>query len=158
MKKKTVKLILDIIKDISNRKGAYGAQIDEDFIYFSDGYMIVRLSKSGEFISEPLEPMFVSGDDMARWYATAKAKDVFIPEAYDKEHSDLVTVWKSFDEVEEADRMALDTNKFKKLSPLGNAMIRLQQAGQTKIARFNGKGWSAIVCGLMINKEENYEV
>lgn len=166
MNKKTVKFILDTIKSVADRPGAYGVQFEShghisgaSHLYFSDGFVCVRLEVCGDYCPVPInDDLWVTGEEMKEWYSKAKASDVFIPTKSDREHVDLVKVWNGFIEsFEETEQSAIDCETFKKLAPL---RVGLMTTGKTRAGDavfFEGKKnkWSAIACGMTEQWKKN---
>ena len=150
MEKKTIKAILDVIKDVSDRPGLYGAQIDGKYIYFTDGYVAIRLEMG---VYENLRPFFdahnvwVSGEQLKEKYKEMSAKDVCLTVKNDKSdnHPDFKELWKDWSvEDYEATPMPIRPDTFKKLAPFGDMLMGLTG----KVVLFNGKGVNAIACPL----------
>lgn len=149
MDKKLIKAILDVIKDVSDRPGLYGAQIDGRYIYFTDGYVAVRL-EMGEY--ENLRPFFdahnvwVSGEQLKEIYKGLGARDVCLTVKDEHgEHPDFKELWKDWGVADyESTPMPIRPDTFKKLAPFGDMLMGLTG----KVVLFNGKGVNAIACPL----------
>lgn len=150
MDKKTIKAILDVIKDVSDRPGLYGAQFDGRYIYFTDGYVAIRLAM-GEY--ENLRPfpmankVWVSGEQLKEKYKEMSAKDVCLTVKNDGgEHPDFKELWEDWSiEDYESTPMPIRPDTFKKLAPFGDMLMGLTG----KAVLFNGKGVNAIACPLV---------
>lgn len=149
MDKKLIKAILDVIKDVSNRPGLYGAQIDGKYIYFTDGYVAIRL-EMGAFESLRPFPMadkvWVSGEQLKEIYKGLGARDVCLTVKNEHgEHPDFKELWKDWSvEDYESTPMPIRPDTFKKLAPFGDMLMGLT----SKVVLFNGKGVNAIACPL----------
>lgn len=149
MDKKLIKAILDVIKDVSDRPGLYGAQIDGKYIYFSDGYVAVRL-EMGAFESLRPFPMadkvWVSGEQLKEIYKGLGARDVCLTVKDEHgEHPDFKELWKDWSvEDYESTPVPIRPDTFKKLAPFGDMLMGLTG----KVVLFNGKGVNAIACPL----------
>lgn len=149
MNKKLIKAILDVIKDVSNRPGLYGAQIDGKYIYFSDGYVAVRL-EMGAFESLRPFPMadkvWVSGEQLKEIYKGLGTRGVCLTVKDEHgEHPDFKELWKDWSvEDYESTPMPIRPDTFKKLAPFGDMLMGLTG----KVVLFNGKGVNAIACPL----------
>lgn len=158
MEKKTIKAILDVIKDVSDRPGLYGAEIDGKYIYFTDGYVAVRLEMG---VYEGLRPfpmadkVWVSGEQLKEKYKEMSAKDVCLTVKDDDNqaaknegrllHPDFKELWKDWSvEDYESTPMPIRPDTFKKLAPFGDMLMGLTG----KVVLFNGKGVNAIACPL----------
>lgn len=149
MDKKLIKAILDVVKDVSDRPGLYGAQIDGKYIYFTDGYVAVRL-EMGQY--ENLRPFFdahnvwVSGEQLKEIYKGLGTRDVCLTVKDEHgEHPDFKELWKDWSvEDYESTPMPIRPDTFKKLAPFGDMLMGLTG----KVVLFNGKGVSAIACPL----------
>lgn len=154
MDKKLIKAILDVVKDVSDRPGLYGASIDGKYIYFSDGYVIVRL-EMGAF--EGLRPfpdahnVWVSGEQFKEIYKGLGARDVCLTVKNEHgEHPDWVELWGRWNNAENvADPLPIRPETFKKLAPFGDMLMSNTEnkMGQ-KLVKFSGKGVMAFACPL----------
>ena len=157
MDKKTIKAVLDVIKDVSDRPNLYGMEINGRYIYFSDGYVVVRL-EMGQY--ENLRPFFsahnvwVSGEQLKGIYKELGARDVCDRiKNEDEDRKERVeweacwTRWENAEPISEAVPIRPET--FKKLAPFGDMLMQLteNELGQ-KLVKFNGKGINAFVCPL----------
>lgn len=162
MEKKLIKAIIDVIKDVKDRPSVWGAEIDGAYIYFTDGYVAVRL-KMGEY--EGLRPftmckdVWVGGKQLDGLYKSMTAKDVCTQVHNDTtEHVDLVDWWEKWaSNREPAELAAIDPVVFKKLVPFGcmNMSITKGADGSGKLVVFKGKGVQAIACPLEKKMEED---
>lgn len=149
MNKKLIKAILDVIKDVSDRPGLYGTQIDGKYIYFTDGYVAVRL-EMGAFESLRPFPMadkvWVSGEQLKEIYKGLGTRDVCLTVKDEHgEHPDFKELWKDWSvEDYESTPMPIRPDTFKKLAPFGDMLMGLTG----KVVLFNGKGVNAIACPL----------
>ena len=161
MEKKLIKAIIDVIKDVKDRPSVWGAEIDGAYIYFTDGYVAVRL-KMGEY--EGLRPftmcknVWVGGEQLNGLYKSMTAKDV-CTQVHDDEgnHVDLVKFWDVWNEDrEDTDMVGINPEVFKKLAPFGSVAMRLTKGknGGGKLVQFSGKGVQAIACPLTKQFEE----
>ena len=156
MDKKLIKAILDVIKDVSDRPGLYGAQfVSHDHItgssyaYLTDGYVAIRLT-CGEY--EGLRPinedMWVGGEQLKTLYKNMGAKDVCLNFHNDggDNHPDFAKLWKDWS-IEDYTNipMPIRPETFKKLAPFGDMLMGLTG----KVVLFNGKGVNAIACPLV---------
>lgn len=154
MEKKLIKAIIDVIKDVKDRPSVWGAEIDGAYIYFTDGYVAVRL-KMGEY--EGLRPftmckdVWVGGEQLNGLYKTMTTKDVCTQVHNDDvgNHVDLVKFWNVWNEDrEDTDVVGINPEVFKKLAPFGSVAMRLTKGkdGGGKLVQFSGKGVQAIAC------------
>lgn len=149
MDKKLIKAILDVVKDVSDRPGLYGAEIDGKYIYFTDGYVAVRLEMG---VYENLRPfpmadkVWVSGEQFKEIYKGLGARDVCLTVKNEHgEHPDFKELWKDWGVADyESTPMPIRPDTFKKLAPFGDMLMGLTG----KVVLFNGKGVNAIVCPL----------
>lgn len=161
MEKKLIKAIIDVIKDVKDRPSVWGAEIDGAHIYFTDGYVAVRL-KMGEY--EGLRPftmcknVWVGGEQLNGLYKSMTTKDV-CTQVHDDggNHVDLVKFWNVWNEDrEDTDVVGINPEVFKKLAPFGSVAMRLTKGkdGGGKLVQFSGKGVQAIACPLTKQFEE----
>lgn len=162
MDKKLIKAILDVIKDVSDRPGVYGAQfVSHDhitgspYIYFTDGYVAIRLT-CGEY--EGLRPinedMWVGGEQLKTLYKNMSAKDVCLNFHNDggDNHPDFTKIWAKWVQGEQdKDPVAIDPNVFKKLAPFGDMIM---YHTDKRLVLFSGRGVNAIACPLTFDKEK----
>lgn len=159
MEKKTIKAIIDVIKDVKDRPSVWGAQIDGAYIYFTDGYLAVRLHM-GEYEGLRVFPMsddvWVGGLQLQGLYASMKAKDVCKQVHNDGEHVNLAEWWEKWHaDLEPTETTAIDPVVFKKLAPFGSMGMRLVQNKEGgKLIQFNGKGVQAVACPLTKKMED----
>lgn len=161
MEKKLIKAIIDVIKDVKDRPSVWGAEIDGAYIYFTDGYVAVRL-KMGEY--EGLRPftmcknVWVGGEQLNGLYKSMTAKGVCTQVHDDgNNHVDLVKFWETWNEDrEDTDVVGINPEVFKKLAPFGSVAMRLTKGknGGSKLVQFSGKGVQAIACPLTKQFEE----
>lgn len=157
MDKKTIKAVLDVIKDVSDRPNLYGMEINGRYIYFSDGYVVVRL-EMGQY--ENLRPFFdahnvwVSGEQLKEIYKGLGARDVcdrIKNEDEDrKERVEWDACWARWENAEPiSEPVPIRPETFKKLAPFGDMLMTLTEnkLGQ-KLVAFSGKGVSAFACPL----------
>lgn len=162
MNKKTAKIVLDIIKSVFDRPNVYGVQFQshshisgKSWMYMSDGYLIVRLEVCGDFFPLPINDDFwCDGNDIKKWYAEAKTKDVFIPSKSDHEHPDLVELWNNLEQGEPADHTTVNLEEMKKLAPFGTATISMYQYNGMPLVKFAGRSWSAYGTGMIEKVKE----
>lgn len=149
MDKKLIKAILDVVKDVSDRPGLYGAMFDKQYVYFTDGYVAIRL-EMGAFESLRPFPMadkvWVSGEQLKEIYKGLGARDVCLTVKDEHgEHPDFKELWKDWSvEDYESTPMPIRPETFKKLAPFGDMLMGLTG----KVVLFNGKGVNAIACPL----------
>lgn len=162
MDKKTIKAILDVIKDVSDRPGLYGAQfVSHDhisgspYIYFTDGYVAVRLT-CGEY--EGLRPinedMWVSGEQLKEDYKRLGARDIQLTFKNDGggNHPNFERLWREWVEGEQSkEPVAIDPNVFKKLAPFGHMIM---YHTDKRLVLFSGRGVNAIACPLTFDAEK----
>lgn len=154
MDKKLIKAILDVVKDVSDRPGLYGAMFDKQYVYFSDGYVIIRL-EMGVFESLRPFPMadkvWVSGEQLKEIYKELGARDVCLMVKNEHgEHPDFKELWKTWSDTEPiAEPVPIRPETFKKLAPFGDMLMTLTEnkIGQ-KLVAFSGKGVNAFACPL----------
>lgn len=162
MNKKTVKIVLDVIKRVSDRPGLYGAEFrsdgnhinDDTYLYFTDGYVMIRLRTGLKWGLPIAEDFWVAGDDLKRWYATAKAKDILSPEKSDADHADMKAVWDNMVGDETAEATAIDPEVFKRLAPLGHLLMSVKRKGSQKFVYFKGEEAEAVAMPLDKRTEE----
>lgn len=151
MDKKIIKAILDVIKDVSDRPGLYGAQITNKYVIFTDGYVVVRLTM-GEYDGlRELKPMWVGGEQLKTDYKRLGARDIQLTFNDDGgEHPDWATLWKQWSDAESiSNETAIRPETFKKLAPFGDMLMKITEnkMGQRLVA-FTGKGVNAFACPL----------
>lgn len=154
MDKKLIKAILDVIKDVSDRPGLYGAMFDKQYVYFSDGYVAIRL-EMGAFESLRPFPMadkvWVSGEQLKEIYKGLGARDVCLTVKNEHgEHPDFKELWQTWSDTEPiAEPVPIRPDTFKKLAPFGDMLMTLTEnkLGQ-KLVVFSGKGVNAFACPL----------
>lgn len=157
MEKKTIKAILDVIKDVSDRPGLYGCAIERQYIYFSDGYVIVRLEMNQY---DGLRPIFndggvwVSGEQLKEDYKRLGARDIQLTFKNDNgsglQHPNWEELWKRWSDAEKtAEPVPIRPETFKKLAPFGDMLMTITEnkMGQ-KLVAFTGKGVDAFACPL----------
>lgn len=163
MDKKLIKAILDVIKDVSDRPGLYGCAIERQFIYFTDGYVVVRLEMNQY---EGLRPiineggMWVSGEQLKEDYKRLGARDIQLTFKNDNDqakenedrlqHPDWAKLWEQWSNAEPtADPVPIRPETFKKLAPFGDMLMTITEnkMGQ-KLVAFTGKGVNAFACPL----------
>lgn len=157
MDKKTIKAVLDVIKDVSDRPNLYGMEINGRYIYFTDGYVVIRL-EMGQY--ENLRPFFdahnvwVSGEQLKEIYKGLGARDVCDRiKNEDEDHKERVeweacwTRWENAEPISEPVPIRPET--FKKLAPFGDMLMQSTEnkMGQ-KLVKFSGKGINAFACPL----------
>ena len=164
MNKKTIKAILDVIKDVEDRPGLYGAMINGRYITFTDGYLIVRL-EMGEY--EELRPfpmadkVWVSGQQLKEHYNTIKGREVLLSVRDDDHdnkqlnepkvlHPDYDKLWETEWEGERsAEGTLINPVEFKKLAPFGVMEMWIEKRTErSDYIKFKGKGVEAIVCSM----------
>lgn len=149
MDKKLIKAIIDVIKDVSDRPGLYGAEIDGRYIYFTDGYVAVRLEMGAYENLRPFpmaDKVWVSGEQLKEIYKGLGTRDVCLTVRNEHgEHPDFKELWKDWGVADyESTPMPIRPDTFKKLAPFGDMLMGLTG----KVVLFNGKGVNAIACPL----------
>ena len=160
MDKKLIKAILDIIKDVSDRPGLYGAQITDQYVIFSDGYVVVRLTMDEYDGLRKLPSSWVGGEQLKEVYKNMNAREAVVvfhdddDEAKKNEgrlqHPDWATLWKQWSDAVATDSSAsIRPETFKKLAPFGDMLMTITEnkLGQ-KLVAFTGKGVNAFACPL----------
>lgn len=160
MDKKTIKAILDVIKDVSDRPGLYGAQITNQYVIFTDGYVVVRLTMDEYDGLRKLPCGWVGGEQLKVAYKLMGARDVKLDFTDDDDeakknegrlqHPDWATLWKQWSDAENiSNETAIRPETFKKLAPFGDMLMKITEnkMGQRLIA-FTGKGVNAFACPL----------
>lgn len=160
MDKKIVKAILDVIKDVSDRPGLYGAQITDKYVIFTDGYVMVRLTMDEYDGLRKLPGGWVGGEQLKEVYKNMTAREAVVVfhdddnEAKKNEgrlqHPDWAELWKRWSDAEAiAEAVPIRPDTFKKLAPFGDMLMTLTEnkLGQ-KLVAFNGKGVNAFACPL----------
>ena len=163
MEKKTIKAILDVIKDVSDRPGLYGCAIERQFIYFTDGYVVARLEMNQY---EGLRPIineggvWVSGEQLKEDYKRLGARDIQLTFKNDNDqakenegrlqHPNWTKLWEQWTDAVPTDSpVAIRPETFKKLAPFGDMLMTITEnkMGQ-KLVAFTGKGVNAFACPL----------
>lgn len=154
MDKKLIKAILDVVKDVSDRPGLYGAMFDKQYVYFTDGYVAIRL-EMGAFESLRPFPMadkvWVSGEQLKEKYKEMGARDVCLTVKNEHgEHPDFKELWKGWNDTEYiAEPLPIRPDTFKKLAPFGDMLMsNTQNKINQKLVAFSGKGIVAVACPL----------
>ena len=163
MNKKTIKAILDVIKDVSDRPGLYGCGIERQYIYFTDGYVVVRLEMNQyeglrAFVNEG--GVWVSAEQLKEKYKELGARDVCLTIKNDDNqakknegrllHPNWTEAWKTWSDAEPiAEPVPIRPETFKKLAPFGDMLMTTTEnkLGQ-KLVAFSGKGVMAFACPL----------
>lgn len=154
MDKKTIKSIIDVIKDVSDRPGLYGMQFVGseigNHVFFTDGYVCIRLDVD-EFPHELIDKYWVSGEQLKEVYKSMAAKD-FITKFKDDggDHPDWLKCWRTWTDVEPVnDPVPIRPETFKKLAPFGDMLMTINEnkLGQKNIL-FSGKGINAVAMPL----------
>lgn len=156
MEKKTIKAILDVIKDVSDRPGLYGCGIERQYIYFTDGYVVVRLEMNQY---DGLRPIvneggyWVGGEQLKEDYKRLGARDIQLTFKNDggENHPNWTEAWKTWSNAEPtADPVPIRPETFKKLAPFGDMLMTITEnkMGQ-KLVAFTGKGVNAFACPLI---------
>ena len=162
MEKKLVKAILAVIKDVKDRPTVYGVHIDKAYMYFTDGYVGIRLHM-GEYEGLRVFPMsdnvWVGGKQLEDLAKNMGAKDVCLQVQNDNvgNHVDLRNWWGVWHkDREDTDLVAINPEVFKKLAPFGSMVMRLTKGtdGSGKLVEFSGHGVQAIACPLTKQAEE----
>lgn len=163
MEKKTIKAILDVIKDVSDRPGLYGCAIERQFIYFTDGYVVVRLEMNQYDGLRPIineGGVWVSGEQLKEDYKRLGARDIQLTFKNDNDqakenegrlqHPAWKKLWEQWSNAEPtADPTPIRPETFKKLAPFGDMLMTITEnkMGQRLVA-FTGKGVNAFACPL----------
>lgn len=160
MDKKLIKAISDVIKDVSDRPGLYGAQITNQYVIFSDGYVVVRLTMDEYDGLRKLPSGWVGGEQLKATYKLMNARDVKLDFTDDDDeakknegrlqHPDWAELWKQWSDAEAiAEPVPIRPETFKKLAPFGDMLMTTTEnkLGQ-KLVAFSGKGVMAFACPL----------
>lgn len=163
MEKKTIKAILDIIKDVSDRPGLYGCAIERQYIYFTDGYVVVRLEMNQYDGLRPIineGGVWVDGEQLKEDYKRLGARDIQLTFKNDNDqakenegrlqHPNWTKLWEQWSNAEPtADPVPIRPETFKKLAPFGDMLMTITEnkMGQ-KLVAFTGKGVNAFACPL----------
>lgn len=155
MEKKMIKAILDTIKDVSDRPGLYGCAIERQYIYFTDGYVVVRLEMNQYDGLRPIVNeggVWVSGEQLKEDYKSLGARDIQLTFKNDGEenHPNWKKAWEQWSNAEPtADPVPIRPETFKKLAPFGDMLMTITEnkMGQ-KLVAFTGKGVNAFACPL----------
>lgn len=155
MEKKTIKAILDVIKDVSDRPGLYGCAFERQFIYFTDGYVVVRLEMNQyeglrTFVNEG--GYWVGGEQLKEDYKRLGARDIQLTFHNDggNNHPAWKKAWEQWSNAEPtAAPVPIRPETFKKLAPFGDMLMTITEnkMGQ-KLVAFTGKGVNAFACPL----------
>lgn len=156
MEKKTIKAILDVIKDVSDRPGLYGCAIERQFIYFTDGYVVVRLEMNQYDGLRPIVNeggVWVGGEQLKEDYKSLGARDIQLTFKNDggENHPNWAKLWEQWSNAEPtADPTPIRPETFKKLAPFGDMLMTITEnkMGQ-KLVAFTGKGVNAFACPLI---------
>lgn len=157
MEKKTIKAILDVIKDVSDRPGLYGCAIERQYIYFTDGYVVVRLEMNQY---EGLRPIvneggvWVSGEQLKEDYKSLGARDIQLTFKNDggENHPNFEKLWREWVEGEQSkEPVAIRPSAFKKLAPFGDMIM---YHTDKRLVLFSGRGVNAIACPLSFDTEK----
>lgn len=157
MEKKTIKAILDVIKDVSDRPGLYGCAIERQYIYFTDGYVVVRLEMNQY---EGLRPIvneggvWVSGEQLKEDYKSLGARDIQLTFKNDggENHPNFEKLWREWVEGEQSkEPVAIRPSTFKKLAPFGDMIM---YHTDKRLVLFSGRGVNAIACPLSFDTEK----
>lgn len=155
MEKKTIKAILDVIKDVSDRPGLYGCAIERQYIYFTDGYVVVRLEMNQYDGLRPIineGGVWVGGEQLKEDYKRLGARDIQLTFKNDggENHPNWDKAWEQWSNAEPtADPVPIRPETFKKLAPFGDMLMTITEnkMGQ-KLVAFTGKGVNAFACPL----------
>lgn len=156
MDKKTIKAIVDVIKDVSDRPGLYGMQFIGDdygnYVFFTDGYVAIRLDVE-EFPKQISEQTWVSGDQLKETYKKMGARDFVTTFKNDEggTHPNWLKCWKTWCDTETVMGPApIRPETFKKLAPFGDMLMVISEnkLGQ-KIINFSGTRVNAVACPLI---------
>lgn len=166
MDKKTIKAILDAIKDVSDRPGLYGAQITNKYVIFTDGYVVVRLTMDEYDGLRKLPCGWVGGEQLKEDYKRLGARDIQLTFKDDDNpaakaegrllHPNWEELWKQWTDAVPTDSpVAIRPETFKKLAPFGDMLMTITEnkLGKKLIA-FTGKGINAFACPLSFNTEK----
>lgn len=163
MEKKTIKAILDVVKDVSDRPGLYGCAIERQYIYFTDGYVVVRLEMNQYDGLRPIineGGVWVSAEQLKEDYKSLGARDIQLTFKNDNDqakenegrlqHPNWTKLWEQWSKAEPtADPVPIRPETFKKLAPFGDMLMTITEnkMGQ-KLVAFTGKGVNAFACPL----------
>lgn len=163
MDKKLIKAILDVIKDVDDRPGLYGCAFERQYIYFTDGYVVVRLEMNQydglrAFVNEG--GYWVGGEQLKEDYKRLGARDIQLTFKNDNDqakenegrlqHPNWAKLWEQWSNTEPtADPVPIRPETFKKLAPFGDMLMTITEnkMGQ-KLVAFTGKGVNAFACPL----------
>ena len=151
MNKKIIKAILDVIKDVDDRPGLYGCQITNQYVIFTDGYVVVRLTMDEYDGLRKLPSGWVGGEQLKQAYKLMGARDVKLEFTDDGgEHPDWATLWKQWSDAESiSNETAIRPETFKKLAPFGDMLMKITENKQgQRLVAFTGKGVNAFACPL----------
>lgn len=165
MEKKTIKAILDVIKDVSDRPGLYGCAIERQYIYFTDGYVAIRLEMNQYNGLLPIVNdggIWVSGEQLKEDYKRLGARDIQLTFKNDNDqakenegrsqHPNFEKLWREWVEGEQSkEPVAIDPNVFKKLAPFGHMIM---YHTDKRLVLFSGRGVNAIACPLTFDAEK----
>ena len=157
MEKKTIKAILDVVKDVSDRPGLYGCAIERQYIYFTDGYVAVRLEMDQYDGLRPIANeggVWVSGEQLKELYKKMGARDIQLTFKNDggDNHPNFEKLWREWVEGEQSkEPVAIDPNVFKKLAPFGHMVM---YHTDKRLVLFSGRGVNAIACPLTFDAEK----
>lgn len=156
MDKKTIKAILDVIKDVSDRPGLYGAQFigDQkgDCLFFTDGYVCVRLDID-EFSREVRDSAWVSGEQLKETYKKMGARDFITSFKNDggKAHPNWRKCWEEWTGGATNNcSVPIRPETFKKLAPFGDMVMTIKDCEglNRPLVVFNGDKVNAVGCPL----------
>lgn len=157
MNKKLIKAILDVIKDVSDRPGLYGAQFigDQkgDYLFFTDGYVAIRLDIDG-FEKEVRDSAWVSGEQLKEVYKNVGAREYATSFKNDTGdiHPNWLKCWEDWTSGETNNSTVnIRPDVFKKLAPFGDMLMTIKDCGLLKqpIIVFNGEKVNAVACPLI---------
>lgn len=157
MNKKTIKAILDVIKDVSDRPGLYGAQFigDQkgDYLFFTDGYVCVRLDVDG-FEKEIRDSAWVSGEQLQEVYKNLGAREYVKSFKNDKVGKAFPSWRKCWEEwtggITNNCSVPIRPLTFKKLAPFGDMVMTIKDCEglNQPLVIFNGDKVNAVGCPL----------
>lgn len=160
MDKKTIKAILDVIKDVSDRPGLHGMEITQKYVIFTDGYVVVRLTMDEYEGLRQMDSAWVSGEQLKQNYKRLGARDIQLTFKDDDDHSakaedrllhpNWKELWKQWSDAEQVkSATAIRPETFKKLAPFGDMIMSITEnkMGQ-RLIKFEGKGVVAFACPL----------
>lgn len=148
MDKKTVKAVLDILKESSYRS-VCGIQVTPNAIYFGSQYLGVRINtKTG------VDNVWVSEDSLREWYSKAKTKDFLTEFEGGEPPIDFRKWWESWDKGTKVTDCAINPIMFKQLAPFGTMSLCILSFDGGKVVRFHNDKVDAVGAPMVKKIEE----